>query len=114
MTDFQKDMEILINNDVLVGKRNKIRFVFRHEDRIDKDIDELLLSTRSYNCLRRAGITCIKELGDRWDKLSRIKTGGHKTIKEIKNAYMSYYYDNLDKKEKEQFWLDTIEATLNI
>ena len=114
MTDFQKDMETLINNDVLVGKRNKIRFVFRHEDRIDRDIDELLLSTRSYNCLRRAGITCIKEVGDNWNNLNKMKVTGKKTVKEIKNAYMSYYYDNLDKKEKEQFWIDTIEATLNI
>ena len=41
-----------------------------------------------------------------------LRNSGVKTVKEIKNKYVAYYYDNLSSnEERQQFWLDTYDAT---
>lgn len=54
------------------------------EDFRDKTIDELELSVRSYNCLKRAGISTIGELCDRSeDDMKKIRNLGKKSLEEI-------------------------------
>ena len=49
-----------------------------------KNIDDLNLSARAYNVLRRAGITTIEELKSlSRDELIRIRNMSQKTLKEI-------------------------------
>ncbi|MFV0255738.1 MAG: DNA-directed RNA polymerase subunit alpha [Erysipelotrichaceae bacterium] len=49
------------------------------------EIEQLDLSVRSYNCLKRAGITTVDDLTDKTeDELSRVKNLGKKSLKEIK------------------------------
>ena len=111
MTDFQRDIEYLIDNGMLAAKRGQIRFVFRYSNRFKVVLEELDLSTRAHNCLKRAKINYINEIGDKWDTLNRIKNSGVTTVKEIRNKYLWFYYDRLDEDERKQFWRDTIEAT---
>ncbi|MDD5791568.1 MAG: DNA-directed RNA polymerase subunit alpha [Erysipelotrichaceae bacterium] len=48
-------------------------------------IDDLELTVRSYNCLKRAGISTIKELTERTEEeMSRVRNLGKKSLKEIK------------------------------
>lgn len=50
----------------------------------DKSIDELELSVRSYNCLKRAGINTIGELCDRSEEdMRKIRNLGRKSMEEI-------------------------------
>ena len=62
-------------------------------------IEELDLSVRSYNCLKRAGIQTILELTDRTEEdMMKVKNLGKKSLKEIKEKLTAY---NLSFKDFE-------------
>jgi len=62
-------------------------------------IEELDLSVRSYNCLKRAGIQTILELTDRTEEdMMKVKNLGKKSLKEIKEKLAAY---NLSFKDFE-------------
>lgn len=62
-------------------------------------IEELDLSVRSYNCLKRAGIQTILELTDRTEEdMMKVKNLGKKSLKEIKEKLIAY---NLSFKDFE-------------
>ena len=112
MNRFQRDMETLINEGFLVANNGKIRFIFRYKPKAE--VAALDLGERAYNCVRRKGLHTVEAIGDTFEDLWRIKGAGAKTIKEIKNKYLAYYYGELNEEEKKQFWRDTIEATMNM
>ena len=50
----------------------------------DMSIDELELSVRSYNCLKRAGINTVKELCDKTpDDMMKVRNLGRKSLEEV-------------------------------
>ena len=54
-------------------------------------IEELDLSVRSYNCLKRAGIQTILELTDKTEEdMMKVKNLGKKSLKEIKEKLIAY------------------------
>lgn len=72
--------EIAINLDIMsevqVESSNKI---------LDMTIEELDLSVRSYNCLKRAGIQNVQELADKSeDDMIKVRNLGKKSLKEVK------------------------------
>ena len=55
------------------------------EKTIEMTIEELDLSVRSYNCLKRAGINTVKELTDRTvSDMMKVRNLGQKSLEEIK------------------------------
>lgn len=66
------------------------------------EVEELNLSTRAHNGLKRAGINTIDEILEK--NLSNMRNLGVKSIKEIKNAVLNYSYDRLTDKQKAEFW----------
>ncbi len=47
-------------------------------------IEELELSVRSYNCLKRAGISTVKELCDKTpDDMMKVRNLGRKSLEEV-------------------------------
>lgn len=53
-------------------------------DEMNKSIDELELSVRSYNCLKRAGINTVEDLCDKtMDDLMKVRNMGRKSLDEI-------------------------------
>ena len=49
-------------------------------------IEELDLSVRSYNCLKRAGINTLQELTDKSESdMMRVRNLGRKSLEEVKN-----------------------------
>lgn len=55
------------------------------EKMLEMTIEELDLSVRSYNCLKRAGINTVKELTDRTvSDMMKVRNLGQKSIEEIK------------------------------
>ena len=52
---------------------------------INMSIDDLDLTVRSYNCLKRAGISTVEELTQKTeDEMSRVRNLGKKSLKEVK------------------------------
>ena len=54
---------------------------------LDKQIEDLDLSVRSYNCLKRAGIHSVRQLVE--NDLLNIRNFGAKSIEEVKDKLIS-------------------------
>ena len=55
----------------------------------DKKIEELDISVRSYNCLKRAGIQTVLELANKTeDEVLKLRSLGKKSFKEIKDKLL--------------------------
>ena len=51
---------------------------------LEMPIEELELSVRSYNCLKRAGIGTVKELCDKTsDDMMKVRNLGRKSLEEV-------------------------------
>lgn len=71
-----KTRDINIEKEVVVREENKYENIL---------IEELDLSVRSYNCLKRFGIQTVLELTERTeDQMIKVKNLGKKSLKEIK------------------------------
>ena len=74
----------------------------------EKKIEELDLSVRSYNCLKRAGINTVGELAQKTEEeMMRVRNLGRKSLKEVmqklrENGFeLKHSYDFDDKNEEE-------------
>jgi len=53
---------------------------------LEMSIDELELSVRSYNCLKRAGINTVEELTNRTSEdMMKVRNLGRKSLEEVLN-----------------------------
>ncbi len=67
------------NYDVIVEKEDD-----KKEKALEMNIDELELSVRSYNCLKRAGINTVEELINRTpDDMMKVRNLGRKSLEEV-------------------------------
>ena len=58
----------------------------KKEKILEKTIEELDLSVRSFNCLKRAGINTVQELTDKSEAdMMRVRNLGRKSLEEVKN-----------------------------
>ncbi len=56
------------------------------ERTLDMSVDELELSARSFNCLKRAGINTVRELVDKTEgEISKVRNMGKKSLEEVRN-----------------------------
>ncbi|MBQ2627982.1 MAG: DNA-directed RNA polymerase subunit alpha, partial [Eubacterium sp.] len=54
------------------------------EKALEMNIDELELSVRSYNCLKRAGINTVEELCNKTSEdMMKVRNLGRKTLEEV-------------------------------
>lgn len=81
----------------------------------EKDIDELDLSVRAQNCLKRAGIMKVRQLLDiaGTDELMKLRNLGRKSLIEIKTTLLSVGYEQLDEDDKRNFWAQMLELNPN-
>lgn len=77
-------------------------------------IDELQLSVRSWNALKRAGISTISELIDliACDGLPKVRNLGRKSNAEIKTRLMAYGFDQLSEAARIRFFEQVIDRNL--
>ena len=60
-----------------------VRLAYLSEDELE-NIDELELSVRSYNCLKRAGIKAVEELCNRTpEDMMKVRNLGRKSLDEV-------------------------------
>ena len=71
--------EISQNAEIMVEKENNEK-----EKVLEMNIDELELSVRSYNCLKRAGINTVEELCSRTSEdMMKVRNLGRKSLEEV-------------------------------
>ena len=71
--------EISQNAEIMVEKENK-----KKEKVLEMNIDELELSVRSYNCLKRAGINTVEELCSKTSEdMMKVRNLGRKSLEEV-------------------------------
>lgn len=71
--------EISQNAEIMVEKENNEK-----EKVLEMNIDELELSVRSYNCLKRAGINTVEELCNRTSEdMMKVRNLGRKSLEEV-------------------------------
>lgn len=72
-------------------KTHEASIMFEHEEdkkekMLEMSIEELDLSVRSYNCLKRAGINTVDELTDRTEQdMMKVRNLGRKSLDEVKS-----------------------------
>jgi DNA-directed RNA polymerase subunit alpha len=67
--------------EVMVEKEND-----KKEKKLEMTIEDLDLSVRSYNCLKRAGINTLQDLTDKSEaEMMRVRNLGRKSLEEVKN-----------------------------
>ena len=65
--------------DIMIEKEDNAK-----EKVLEMNIDELELSVRSYNCLKRAGINTVEELTNRTpDDMMKVRNLGRKSLEEV-------------------------------
>jgi len=75
LTDNLKDVEIMVEKEE--EAKDKI---------LEMTIEELDLSVRSYNCLKRAGINTVEELTQRTEEdMMKVRNLGRKSLEEVEN-----------------------------
>ncbi len=88
LSDGIEDVEVMI--DVPNKKKDKA---------LDMQVEELDLSVRSYNCLKRANINTVQELVSKTDsEMMKVRNLGKKSLEEVKNKLAEL---NLFLKEEE-------------
>jgi DNA-directed RNA polymerase subunit alpha len=75
LSDNAKNAEIMIEKED--GKKEKI---------LELSIEELDLSVRSYNCLKRAGINTVEDLANKTEEdMMKVRNLGRKSLEEVLN-----------------------------
>ncbi|RKD25411.1 DNA-directed RNA polymerase subunit alpha [Caminicella sporogenes DSM 14501] len=75
LTDHIEEVEIMVEKEE--DKKEKV---------LEMTIEELDLSVRSYNCLKRAGINTVEELTQRTEEdMMKVRNLGKKSLEEVKN-----------------------------
>ena len=71
--------EAAVNADVMIEKEDNAK-----EKVLEMNIDELELSVRSYNCLKRAGINTVEELTNKTEEeMMKVRNLGRKSLEEV-------------------------------
>ena len=66
--------------EVMIEKRKTMK----KKNVLEMSIDELELSVRSYNCLKRAGINTVEELTNRTpEDMMKVRNLGRKSLEEV-------------------------------
>lgn len=75
LTDHVNDVEIMVEKEE--DKKEKV---------LEMTIEELDLSVRSYNCLKRAGINTVEELTTKTEEdMMKVRNLGKKSLEEVQN-----------------------------
>ena len=113
---FEKLNEAVLEKGLIVGvhsifgKDAKIRLGFSTKVCFT-NIDELELSVRGYNALKRNGVNTLGEAIDALTdgRLMSFRNLGRKTYIETKAKIIDFGYNSLSEKEKKIFLMDIVE-----
>ena len=99
----------------MLDKNIKVRIPFSQKAS-EANVDNLILSVRSYNALRRGNIFTVGDLIETLNEgeLKNVRNLGAKSCREIQTKLLIYGFENLSKNRKGDFWRYLVENnTLN-
>jgi len=83
------------NTEIMVEKEES-----KKEKVLEMNIEELDLSVRSYNCLKRAGIVNVEDLTNKTeDEMMKVRNLGRKSLEEVTNKLHSLGLDFMPTEE---------------
>lgn len=89
LTDHVNDVEIMVQKED--DEKEKV---------LEMTIEELDLSVRSYNCLKRAGINTVEELAKKNDdEMMKVRNLGKKSLEEVQKKLIALGLSLKDKEE---------------
>lgn len=89
LSDEAKDVEIMVEKEE--SKKEKV---------LEMTIEELDLSVRSYNCLKRAGINTVEDLANKTEEdMMKVRNLGRKSLEEVMNKLEAL---NLSLRKEEE------------
>ena len=85
MNNFEDFVKSLFENSYFnLEEVNRKKEEDKKEKALEMTIEELDLSVRSYNCLKRAGINTVQELaGKSMDDMMKVRNLGKKSLEEV-------------------------------
>ena len=87
--------EISKNTQVMIEKEES-----KKEKVLEMSIEELELSVRSYNCLKRAGISTVEDLANKsQEDMMKVRNLGKKSLDEVTNKLHSLGLDFVKEDE---------------
>ena len=89
------DLSESFNKDILIPRESD-----NHKRVLEMNIDDMDLSVRSYNCLKRAGIQTVEDLTSKTeDDMLKVRNLGRKSLDEVIAKLESY---GLSLKNKDE------------
>ncbi|SFI35277.1 DNA-directed RNA polymerase subunit alpha [Tindallia magadiensis] len=89
LTDHVNDVEIMVQKED--DEKEKV---------LEMTIEELDLSVRSYNCLKRAGINTVEELAEKnEEEMMKVRNLGKKSLEEVQKKLIALGLSLRDKEE---------------
>ena len=113
LMDSEKQCGLVDTLHRIFGKNIKVNVGFS-KSACDASIEELVLSVRSYNALRRANVTTLGDLIERLNEggLKSIRNLGVKSYSEIQTKMLVYGYERLSEREKSEFFYNLVENNI--
>lgn len=110
LMDAEKQCGLVDTLHRVFGKNIRVNVGFS-KSACDSSIEELALSVRSYNALRRANVTTLGDLIERLNEggLKSIRNLGAKSFSEIQTKMLVFGFERLSEKEKSDFFHFLVE-----
>ena len=110
LMDAEKQCGLVDTLHRVFGKNIRVNVGFS-KSACDSSIEELALSVRSHNALRRANVTTLGDLIERLNEggLKSIRNLGTKSFSEIQTKMLVFGFERLSEKEKTEFFYYLVE-----
>ena len=110
LMDLEKKYGLVDTLHRVFGKNIHVNIGFSNSA-CDLSIEELALSVRSYNALRRANITTLGDFIKRLNEegLKNVRNLGVKSLSEIQTKILAFGFEHLSEKEKFEFFYYLVE-----
>ena len=110
LMDAEKQCGLVDTLHRVFGKNIRVNVGFS-KSACDSSIEELALSVRSYNALRRANVTTLGDLMERLNEggLKSIRNLGDKSFREIQTKMLVFGFDRFSEREKSEFFRFLVE-----
>ena len=113
LMDAEKQCGLVDTLHRVFGKNIKVNVGFT-SSACDASIEELVLSVRSYNALRRANVSTLGDLIERLNEggLKSIRNLGAKSYSEIQTKMLVYGFERRSEREKSEFFYNLVENNI--
>ena len=110
LMDAEKQCGLVDTLHRVFGKNIRVNVGFS-KSACDSSIEELALSVRSYNALRRANVITLGDLIERLNEggLKTVRNLGTKSFSEIQTKMLVFGFERLSEKEKSEFFHFLVE-----